>query len=155
MAVSLSTHTDWQLAVGEMLRQATRRVRLREDILTNQNWSETVLAPVLKDFLLGSPRRRAEFLLTDDRYLYARCPALLDLLAHFGHLLEIRLHAQESGSECYFLADDDGLLLRPAADNWNARYAAHDRRAAMPWHLCFDDAWQRAGAGIPARPLGL
>ena len=155
MGISLLTAADWRRAIHEMLGQANRRVRLREDALSDQNWNEPRLAPALKNFLLAGPQRRAEFLLADTRHVYARCPALLDLLAHFGHLIEIRLQEEEPAPECYFLADDEGLLLRPSADNWNARYAPQDRHAAAPWQLHFDAAWERAGAGIPARPLGL
>ncbi len=155
MGISLLTAADWRRAAQEMLDQASRRVRLREDALSDQNWNNAQLAAALKNFLLAGPQRRAEFLLSDTRHLYARCPALLDLLARFGHLIEIRLQEEEPAPECYFLADDKGLLLRPSADNWNARYAPRDRRAAAPWQLHFEAAWERAGAGIPARPLGL
>ena len=155
MGMTLSTPSDWQKAAHELLRQATRRVRLREGTLTSQNWNDNSLAPALRAFLLGGPQRRAEILLADDRHLYAYCPALLEILTHFGHLLEIRLQQQDPGPECYFLADADCVLVRPAADNWNARYAIRDRHAAAPWHLQFEDAWERAGGGIPARPLGL
>ena len=153
--MSLSTAADWRRAVHEMLARAQRRVRLREDALSDQNWHESLLAPALKNFLLGGPLRRAEFLLADTRHLYARCPALAELLTHYGHLMEIRLQEEAPTPECYFLTDDEGLLLRPSADNWNARYAPQDRHAAAPWQLHFDAAWERAGAGIPARPLGL
>ena len=155
MGVSLLTAADWRRAVREMLGRASRRVRLREDALNDQNWNDTLLAPALKNFLLAEPRRRAEFLLADTRQLYARCPALLELLTRYGHLIEIRLQEEEPAPECYFLTDDESVLLRPNADNWNARYAPHDRHAAAPWQLNFDAAWERAGAGIPARPLGL
>lgn len=155
MGMSLLTAADWRRAVHEMLLRAERRVRLREDALDDQNWNESLFVPALKNFLLAGPRRRAEFLLADTRQLYARCPALLELLTRYGHLIEIRLQEEEPAPECYFLADDEYLLLRPSANNWNSRYAPQDRRAAAPWQLHFDAAWKRAGAGIPARPLGL
>ncbi len=155
MAVTLATPADWEAARAELLQQAVRRVRLREETLAEQGWNRPDPAASLKAFLLGGPQRRAEILLAEDCHLRAHCPALVELLTHFGHLLEIRLAAQDAGPECYVLADDDGLLLRPGPDNWHARYAAHDRHATAPWQLRFADAWERAGAGIPAQPLGL
>ncbi len=153
---ALQTREDYLAALDTLLSQAAQLIRIKDADLRGQGWDAPARPAMLEAFLQGGRARRVEILLHTGDYLVGHCPLLMNLLRHYGHQLEIRVHDDFAPSEhCYVLGDGRLLLYRHHWNAWRGRYAAGDRAGVGALTVQFEAEWARIAGGLGYTPLGL
>lgn len=155
-AFAFNSRDEYLAALDQVLRQATRLVRIKEADLRGQGWDRPARTALLEAFLREKRARRVEVLLHDKAYLTGYCPLLMKLLRHYSHQMEIRIYEEISPSEeCYVLGDDTWLLRRYHWEDWRGRFEPDDRPTVTLLAEQFLADWERLPGSLGYTPLGL
>lgn len=151
------TPGEYRQALDRLLAATRRQLRIYDQDLRELALDTPPRIEALRGLALSGNGRRIEILLRDWTAVRDRQPGVMNLLQHFGHVIEIRQEEaiDEPAMESYCIADDRALLIRPHRDSWRGLLQVDDPLACRAHMQAFDQLWQRAEGPLAFRPLGL
>lgn len=149
--------SDYDQAVDEIIRQATRSLKIFDINLRGAGYNSPARIELLQNFLHLNRANRLTLILHDTSYLQRECPRLIGLLRLFSHSCSVYQTTEEakSVSDPFIVADDTHYLHRFHHDYPRALLALNDPEGALDIARRFNEILNASEPSAPATTLGL
>lgn len=156
-AVWFNTPVEYAEALDRLLAQASRSLRIYDWDLADGGYETPARIALLNDFWRQGRGRQVRILLADDTWLTRHAGQLMQLVAVWGHVLEVRVREGNppTAQDCFVLADEAGVLKRFDKDTTQGVMRPDSRGDVVDLGIRFDSEWERAPGRIAPRTLGL
>lgn len=150
------TPPDYVNALNTLLSSAHRLIRIYDWDLSDGGYETPARIELLNEFCKQTQGREVRILLADDAWLKRHGGQMMRLLSMWGHLLHVRVRANEPppAKDCFVLVDDYGALKRFDKDQTKGVMRMDSRSDVVALGIRFDAEWGRA-EGRSAHTLGL
>ena len=152
----LSLRSEHCSAYIRLIAEATESIAWLDDNYSESGINGLTCATQLREFLLGSSKRRVRVLTYQDQFLATKAPRFTSLLKTFSQQITVRLvHPEDWQGQAMILADGRHVLNRPQADRWRGFLAFDASAQSEPLALKFDRLWDNAAPCLGPTTLGL
>lgn len=156
-AVWFNTPVEYAEALDSLLAQARRSIRIYDWDLSDGGYERPARIELLRAFCKQGMGRQIRILLADDTFLTRHANQMMQLLAIWGHVLEIRVRDSDPppAEDCFVLVDETGVLKRFDKDATKGVMRPDSRGDVVDLGIRFDSEWERAPGRVTTRTLGL
>jgi hypothetical protein len=146
-----------QEAIGEVIREAGKTLRIFDYTLENRGFSSPARIEAIRHFLLAGRAHRLMIALHEPEQLERNAPRLVMLLRDFSHAVAIhRTTGQARGAtDPFVLADDHSVWHQMHHDHPRAIVALHSPENAIPLEKRFAEIWELSEPAVSAFTTGL
>ena len=156
-SIHFSTPLDYAQALDRLISGAQHDICIYDWDLSDGGYASAERIAMLNDFCRRDHYRRLRILLADDFWLKNYAGQMMQLLAVWGHVMQIRLREAEPppARDAFVLADEYGALKRFDMDSYRGILYPHSRGDVVDLGIRFDAEWERAPGIVSVRALGL
>lgn len=149
--------SDYALAVDEIIRQASRSLKIFDINLRGAGFNSPARIELLEHFFHLNRANRFTLVLHDTNHLQSECPRLVNLLRLFSHASSVYQTTEEarSASDPFIVADDTHYLHRFHHDYPRALLALNDPEGALDLSRRYGEILNASEPSAPATTLGL
>lgn len=156
----METRTEARAAIGEVLAQAKREVRVFDanpKLLREREFGQPERIETLRAMLLASRDHRLRIVLHDTRGIESELPRLVSLLTQFSGQVQIhRTIGQASeANDPMVIADDAHFWRKLHLDHPRSVVTLHSAADARPFVERFEEIWEQSELAVTGTNLGL
>ncbi len=153
----ITSEADYRQACASIIVRAERELLIFDRDLVAPRLDEKSSIDLLTAFLAAPGLRRIRIVLHEPEYLRAQAPRLMQLFAHFSHLIEIRQTPDNLRqlADSHILADGVHAVRRFQFDQPRCALHLDDPAAVHPWSQRFEDLWEQSLPCLSANTTGL
>lgn len=157
MIEAFASEAGYRSALAATITLARRELFCFDQDLLTMGLGDKDNVVLLTDFASGDRKRRIRFVVHDPGPMAARAPRLIDLLRHYGHIIEVRRTPEHLRhlAERWLLADEHSGVIRFHADHPRGKFLTDEAAEIQGWWLRAEDLWAEAEACSPASVTGL
>jgi hypothetical protein len=153
----LTSEADYRRACDTVLSHAQRELLIFDRDLATLQFDRVARLELLAGFLQAAPLRRIRIVLHDPAPLERDAPRLLQLIARFSHMIEVRQSPDNLRhlADTHLLADGRHGVRRFHVDQPRSAIILNDRTYIHPWQQRFEELWQLSHPCLGLNTTGL
>ena len=155
--VRFDTQAGFQAAVDRLLVQSGRELRIFDPDLSVLNLNSPARVELLRAFLAGSATRRIYMAVHDTDHVTRFCPRMMNLLAIFGHAIQIHRTGEEIRElqDSFMVLDKGHYVRRPVSRYFRGAAGINDETEALKMRSRFQEIWEASMPGVSGTATGL
>lgn len=151
------TNEGFQAALDRLLEQDGRELRVFDPDLSALRLNSPARIDQLQRFLQASRTRRLYVVVHDPDYVTKNCPRMMDLLARYGHAIQIhRTHEEiRELADAFLVLDAAHYVRRPVATQFRGALGIDDDNEALAMRGRFMEIWAASFPAVSSTTVGL
>jgi hypothetical protein len=153
----LTSEAEYRRACDTVLGRAARELLIFDRDLCSLQLEHGTRLQLLSEFLAADRLRRIRIVLHDPGPLHRQAPRLMQLIARFSHLVEVRQSPDNLRylADSHVLADDAHGIRRFHIEQPRSALVADDPAYIHPWWQRFDELWELSHPCLQINATGL
>lgn len=153
----LTSETEYRQACDTVLGRAEHEILIFDRDLRTLQLDHKTRLQLLSDFLVADQLRRIRVVLHDPGPLHREAPRLMQLIARFSHLIDVRQSPDNLChlADAHLLADDAQGVRRFHSDQPRSALILDDPAYIHPWRQRFDELWGLSHPCLQINTTGL
>ena len=153
----LTSEAEYRQACDTVLGRAERELLIFDHDLRNLQFDHGTRLQLLSDFLAAERLRRIRIVLHDPGPLHRQMPRLMQLIARFSHLIDVRQSPDNLRhlADAQLLADDAHGVRRFHIEQPRSALVVDNPTYIHPWWQRFEELWELSHPCLQVNTTGL
>jgi len=153
----LTSEAEYRRACDTVLGRAERELLIFDRDLRSLQLEHGTRLQLLSEFLAADRLRRIRIVLHDPGPLHRQTPRLMQLIARFSHLIDVRQSPDNLRhlADSHLLADDTHGVRRFHIEQPRSALVADDPAYIHPWWQRFEELWELSHPCLQVNTTGL
>lgn len=153
----LTSEAEYRQACDTVLGRAEHELLIFDRDLLSLRLDHNNRLQLLSDFLAADRLRRIRVVLHDPGPLHRQAPRLMQLIARFSHLIDVRQSPDNLRhlADAQLLADDAHAVRRFHFDQPRSALVLDDPGYVHPWRQRFEELWDLSHPCLQLNTTGL
>jgi hypothetical protein len=151
------TDADYQAAIGRLLEQDGRELRVFDPDLSALKLNSPARIEKLRGFLAASGTRRIYIVVHDPAHVTRFCPRMMNLLTLYNHAVQINRTGEEIRElqDSFMVLDKNHYVRRPVARFFRGAAGINDETEALVMRSRFQEIWNASVPAVSSTTTGL
>jgi hypothetical protein len=153
----LTSEAEYRRACDTVLERAERELLIFDRDLRSLQLDHGTRLQSLSEFLAADRLRRIRIVLHDPGPLHRQTPRLMQLIARFSHLIDVRQSPDNLRhlADSHLLADDTHGVRRFHIEQPRSALVVDDPAYIHPWWQRFEELWELSHPCLQVNTTGL
>jgi uncharacterized protein YjiS (DUF1127 family) len=153
----LTSEAEYRRACNTVLGRAERELLIFDRDLRGLQLEDNTRLQLLSGFLAGDRLRRIRTVLHDPEPLHRQSPRLMQVIARFSHMIEVRQSPDNLRqlADAHLLADDAHGVRRFHIGQPRSALVIEDTAYIHPWWQRFEELWELSHPCLQINTTGL
>ena len=153
----LTSEAEYRQACDTVLGRAEHELLIFDRDLRSFQLDQNTRLQLLSDFLATDRLRRIRIVLHDPGPLHRQTPRLIQLIARFSHLIDVRQSPDNLRhlADAHLLADDAHGVRRFHSEQPRSALAVDNPAYIHPWWQRFEELWELSHPCLQLNTTGL
>ena len=153
----LTSEAEYRQACDTVLGRAEHELLIFDRDLRGFHLDHNTRLQVLSDFLAADRLRRIRIVLHDPGPLHRQTPRLMQLIARFSHLIDVRQSPDNLRhlADAHLLADDAHGVRRFHVEQPRSALVVDNPAYIHPWWQRFEELWELSHPCLQVNTTGL
>ncbi|MBK7022330.1 MAG: hypothetical protein IPH41_02010 [Sulfuritalea sp.] len=153
----LTSEAGYRRACDTVLGRAERELLIFDRDLRSLQLDDHTRLQSLSDFLASDRLRRIRIVLHDPGPLHRQAPRLMQLIARFSHMVDVRQSPDNLRhlADSHLLADDAHAVRRFHIEQPRSALVIDDPAYVHPWRQRFEELWELSHPCLQLNTTGL
>src|SRR5688572_497358 len=147
----------FQRALERLLEEPGRELRIFDPDGVVLRLNDAIRVGALERFLRASRTHRIYMVLHDPQHLQRSCARMMNLLARYGHAIQVNRTQEEIRElqDAFVVLDSAHCVRRPVAARFRGALRLRDEVEAPALRARFDEIWAASDPGVSGTTAGL
>jgi hypothetical protein len=152
-----TSEAEYRQACDTVVGRAGRELLIFDRDLRKLQLEDNIRLQLLTDFLASDRLRRIRIVLHDPEPLHRQAPRLMQVIARFSHMIEVRQSPDNLRhlADSHLLADDAHGVRRFHIDQPRSALVIDDPAYIHPWWQRFEELWDLSHPCLQINTTGL